>query len=107
MDVSNRPGTTSDKTIIQVDLEEQSTGEISFGLGFSSTEGGLVDAGITERNFLGRGQDVRAKFTLSQRTQNFDFGFTEPYFLDKNLSAGIDLFKTERDNSDESNADRF
>ena len=102
VDVSNRPGMTSDKTIIQVDLEEQSTGEINFGLGFSSTEGGLVDAGITERNFLGRGQDVRAKFTLSQRTQNFDFGFTEPYFLDKNLSAGIDLFKTARDNSDES-----
>jgi len=102
VDVSNRPGSSSDKTVIQVELEEQSTGEISFGLGFSSTEGGLVDAGITERNFLGKGQDVRAKFTLSQRTQNFDLGFTEPYFLDKNLSAGVDLFKLERDNSDES-----
>ena len=83
-------------------LEEQSTGEINLGLGFSSSEGGLVNAGITERNFLGKGQDIRAKFILSQRTQNFDLGFTEPYFLDKDISAGIDLFKSERDNTDES-----
>ena len=93
--------TTSDKTIIQVDLEEQSTGEVSFGLGFSSTEGGLVDAGITERNFLGRARTFEQSLRL-QRTQNFDFGFTEPYFLDKDLSAGIDFFQDGTDNSDES-----
>lgn len=102
VEVNNVPGSDSDKTVIQVDLEEQSTGELSLGFGFSTTEGGLIDAGITERNFLGRGQDLRANFTISQRSQNFDVGFTEPYFLDKDLSAGIDLFRTERDNSDES-----
>jgi len=102
VEVNNLPGSDADKTVIQVDLEEQSTGELSLGIGFSTTEGGLLNAGITERNFLGRGQDLRADFTLSQRTQNFDVGFTEPYFLDKDVSAGIDLFRTERDNSDES-----
>ncbi len=102
VDFSKRPGSDNAKTVIDVKLEEQSTGEINLGLGFSSTEGGLVNAGITERNFLGKGQDVRAKFTLSQRTQNFDLGFTEPYFLDKDISAGVDLFNSERDNTDES-----
>lgn len=102
VEINNLPGSDTDKTVIQVDLEEQSTGELNLGFGFSTTEGGLIDVGITERNFLGRGQDLRAKFTLSQRSQNFDVGFTEPYFLDKNISAGVDLFKTERDNSDES-----
>ena len=102
VDFSKRKGSDNSKTVIDVKVEEQSTGEINLGLGFSSTEGGLVNAGITERNFLGKGQDVRAKFTLSQRTQNFDLGFTEPYFLNKDLSAGIDLFKSESDNTDES-----
>ena len=102
VEVNTIPGAASDKTIIQVDVEEQSTGEVNLGFGFSTSEGGLFDAGITERNFLGRGQNIRAKFTLSQRSQNFDLGFTEPYFLDKDISAGVDLFKQERDNSDES-----
>ena len=102
VEVNNIAGSESDKTIIEVDLQEQSTGEVSLGFGFSTAEGGLVDAGITERNFLGRGQKIKAKFTLSQRSQNVDLGFTEPYFFDRDISAGVDLFKQERDNSDES-----
>jgi outer membrane protein insertion porin family len=102
VEISNLPGSDTDKTVIQVDLEEQSTGEVNLGFGFSTTEGGLIDAGINERNFLGRGQDIRAKFTLSQRSQNFDIGFTDPYFLERDVSAGVNLFKTERDNSNES-----
>lgn len=102
VEVNNIRGSEPDKTILEIDVEEQSTGEISFGLGFSSSDGGLIDAGLTERNFLGRGQKVKAKFTLSQRSQNYDLGFTEPYFFDKDMSAGIDLFKTRSDNSDQS-----
>ena len=102
VEVANVPGSEADKTVVQVDVEEQSTGELSLGLGFSTTEGGLLDIGLKERNFLGRGQDVRVGFALSQRSQNFDLGFTEPYFLDKDISAGVDLFRTARDNTDES-----
>jgi outer membrane protein insertion porin family len=102
VEINNLPGSDPDKTVIQVDLEEQSTGELNLGFGFSTSEGGLIDAGITERNFLGRGQDIRAKFTLSQRSQNFDLGFSDPYFLDRNMMGGVDLFKIERDNSEES-----
>ncbi len=102
VEVNTLPGSKPDRTVIEVEVEEQSTGELSLGLGFSTTEGGLIDFGLRERNFLGRGQDVRLKFALSQRTQQFDVGFTEPYFLDKDLSAGVDAFRTRRDNSDES-----
>lgn len=102
VEVSNVPGSEADKTVVQVDLEEQSTGELSLGFGFSTTEGGLIDIGLKERNFLGRGQDIRAGFAISQRSQNFDVSFTEPYFLDKDMSAGVDLFRSARDNLDES-----
>ncbi|MCC7045723.1 MAG: outer membrane protein assembly factor BamA [Alphaproteobacteria bacterium] len=102
VDVSNVPGTDPDKTVVQVEVEEQSTGEISVGAGFSSSEGALADLSVRERNLLGRGQDLRTKFRVSQKTTEFDVGFTEPYFLDRDLSAGIDLFRVTRDNTDTS-----
>src|SRR5262249_6390466 len=92
----------ADKTIVQVEVEEQSTGEISVGAGFSSAEGALADLSVRERNLLGRGQDLRTKFRVSQKTTEFDIGFTEPYFLDRDLSAGVDLFRVTRDNTDTS-----
>lgn len=100
VEVTNVPGSDPDKTIIQVDVEEQSTGELSIGAGFSSTDGALGELSIRERNLLGRGQDLRLSTTLSQRRQLIDFAFTEPYFLDRKLAAGIDLFHVLRDNQD-------
>ncbi|MGQ0674935.1 MAG: outer membrane protein assembly factor BamA [Rhodospirillales bacterium] len=105
VDVSNVPGADPDKTVVQVEVEEQSTGEISIGAGFSTAEGALADFGIRERNLLGRGQDLRTKFRISQKSTEFDVGFTEPYFLDKDLSFGVDLFRITRDNQDESSYD--
>jgi len=100
VDVANVPGSEADTTVVTVDVEEQSTGEITVGAGFSSTDGALGEIAIRERNLLGRGQDVLLAFTLSQRTQEVDFSFTEPYFLDRELSAGFDLFHVTRDNQD-------
>lgn len=105
VDVANVPGTDPDKTVLQVEVEEQSTGEISIGAGFSTNEGALADFGIRERNLLGRGQDLRTKVRISQKTTEFDVGFTEPYFLDKDLSFGVDLFRITRDNQDQSSYD--
>ena len=105
VDVSNVPGTDPDKTVVQVEVEEQSTGEISIGAGFSTNEGALADFGIRERNLLGRGQDLRTKFRISQKSTEFDVGFTEPYFLDKDLSFGVDLFRITRDNQSQSSYD--
>jgi outer membrane protein insertion porin family len=93
VEVTNAPGSKPDETVVTVEVEEQSTGELTLGLGFSTTDGPLLDASIHERNFLGRGQDVRIGGVVSLRSQQIDLSFTEPYFLDKNIAAGFDLFE--------------
>jgi outer membrane protein insertion porin family len=97
VDVATNPGSTPDKTVIAVNVEEQSTGEFSVGAGFSTTEGVLGDISIRERNLLGSGQDLRIGTTLAQRLQQVDLSYTEPYFLDRNLAAGFDLFEINQD----------
>ena len=98
-------GSAPDQTVIDVEVVEQSTGEISLGAGFSSFDGPLADFSIRERNFLGKGQDVRLAAQLSGRRQEFDLSFTEPYFLERDLSAGVDLFHITTDFQDESSFD--
>lgn len=95
-------GSTPDKTIIEVDVEEQPTGELSLGAGFSTRDGLVGEIGIRERNLLGRGQDLKASLRISQRTQQFDLGFTEPYFMGRNIAAGVDLFNVRSSLDDES-----
>jgi len=96
-EVTNVPGSTPDKTVVEVKVTERSTGEINVGVGYSSSVGALIVGGITERNLLGRGQTVRLDLRAAQKRQEIDFGFTEPYFLDRNLSAGFDIFRITRD----------
>jgi len=91
--VTNAPGSAPDKTIVTVEVEEQSTGSLSLGAGFSSSDGPLADIELHESNFLGRGQDVRIGAVVSFRSQQIDLSFTEPYFMDKNIAAGFDLFE--------------
>lgn len=105
VDVTTKPGTTPDQSVIDVKVKEQSTGELSVGAGFSTVDGPIADFGIRERNFLGKGQDVKLSAQLSGRREEFDFGFTEPYFLDRDLAAGFDLFHTTTDYQDESSFD--
>ncbi len=101
VDMQTLQGSAPDRAIVDVTIEEQSTGELSFGAGFSTGEGPLGDISIRERNLLGRGQDLKLAFTISGRRQQLDFSFTEPYFLDKDLSAGFDVYnvRLERDES--------
>ncbi|UEM23894.1 outer membrane protein assembly factor BamA [Skermanella mucosa] len=105
VNISTAEGVQPDRSVIQVDVQEQSTGEIEIGAGFSTIDGPLANFGIRERNLLGRGQDLRFAATVSGRTQEFDLSFTEPYFLERDLAAGIDLFRITRDNQDESSYD--
>jgi outer membrane protein insertion porin family len=105
VNVTTAEGTQPDRSVIQVDVQEQSTGEIEIGAGFSTIDGPLANFGIRERNLLGRGQDLRFSATVSGRTQEFDLSFTEPYFLERDLAAGVDLFRITRDNQDESSYD--
>lgn len=100
--VENEPGSAPDRTVVKVAVEEQSTGDITFGAGISSANGPIGNIGIRERNLLGRGQDLRLSFTLAGEATELDFSFTEPYFLDRNLAAGVDLYRVTTDRDDES-----
>lgn len=95
-DVTNVPGESPDRTVVNVDVQERSTGEISFGFGFSSSDGPLADIRLRERNLLGRGQDLMIGGMVSGKRQEIDFSFEEPYLFDSNVAAGLDLFKVNR-----------
>ncbi|WP_417453388.1 outer membrane protein assembly factor BamA [Kiloniella sp.] len=97
VEVNNEPGSTPDRTVIKVDVEEQSTGELTFGAGFSSSSGPLGSIGIRERNLLGKGQDLRFNIALAGSGSEADISFTEPYFLDKEIAAGFDIFRITRE----------
>jgi len=97
VDIKTEPGSAPDKTIVAVDVKERSTGELSIGIGVSTSDGVLSDVSIRERNFLGKGQDVKLGYALSTRRREATFAFLEPYFLDKNLTAGFDLMDRELD----------
>lgn len=92
VDIKRRPGSAQDRVILDVDLIEQSTGELSFGAGYSTSEGVIGDVSITERNLLGKGQFLRLRLAGSAERMQADLSFTEPRFLDRNLAAGFDLF---------------
>lgn len=104
--VNTEKGSASDKTVVNVNVEEKSTGEITLGAGFSSTDGALADVGITERNLLGRGQELRFRIMAATERQQFDVGFTEPYLFGRELSGGFDLYKITQDFRSESSFDR-
>jgi len=99
--VRRKPGSSRDRVIIDFVIEEQPTGELAFGGGYSTSEGVIGDISLTERNLMGNGQFLRLKLSGSLTRAQVDLSFTEPRFLDKNLSAGFDLFHKEVDLSDQ------
>ncbi len=104
--VKNKPGSAPDKTVVEIDVTEKSTGELSIGAGFSTSDGPLADFRIRERNLLGKGQDLLFSTVLSGERTEFNVGFTEPRFLDRDVSAGVDAFHTTRDFQEESSFDQ-
>ena len=102
VEVKRRPGSAQDRVVIDVEITEQSTGELSFGAGYSTSEGVIGDVSISERNLMGNGQFLRLKVGGSIDRLQVDLGFTEPRFLDQNISAGFDLYHKELDQTDQS-----
>jgi outer membrane protein insertion porin family len=102
VEVKRRPGSSQDRVVLDVELVEQSTGELSFGAGYSTSEGIIGDVSITERNLMGNGQFLRLALSGSLERLQVNLSFTEPRFLDRNLAAGFDLFHKEVDQTDSS-----
>lgn len=106
VDVKVSPGSAPDRTVVDVNVQEKSTGELSIGAGFSTNDGPLADFSIRERNLLGKGQDLVLSALLAGERSQLDLSFTEPYFLGRDISAGFDLFATETDFQEESSFDQ-
>ncbi|MEL6666994.1 MAG: outer membrane protein assembly factor BamA, partial [Pseudomonadota bacterium] len=97
VEITEKAGSSADRTVVDIDVEETATGELSFAAGFSSVDSFLLDLSVTQRNLRGRGQTFVARVSASDRQQFVDFRFQEPRFLDRNLSAGVELFSTRSD----------
>ena len=105
VDIKTVPKANGNSADVDVNVEEKSTGYFNVGVGYSTVNGALIRTGITENNFLGKGQQLALDLGVSQRAQDYNLSFTEPYFMGRPLSAGIDLFRTEEDYQDEGSYD--
>ena len=94
VDVKTTQGSSPDRTVLNVAVTEQSTGELSLGAGYSSQSSFVGQFSYTERNLFGRGQYLKASLELSTFEKQAALSFTEPYFLDRPLTAGFDIYKT-------------
>ncbi len=92
IEIEEKPGSAPDRTELDVTVQEQATGSFSIGVGVSSTENFIVDLSVEERNLMGRGQLLRFRAQASSRTRLVDIQFTQPYFLGRNLAAGVSAF---------------
>lgn len=100
--MTNEPGSSPDRVVVNIDVEDKATGSFSISGGYSTADGIIGDISLSESNFLGRGQYVKISGTLGQKTRGVDFSFTEPYFLGYRMAAGIDLFSKYQDNTSQS-----
>jgi len=94
VDVQNLQGSSADQTITRVTVEEQSTGDFSIGVGYSSLDKTSFTLGINERNFLGTGRRASASISTSDTSTDFVLGLSQPYLFGRDLTGSIDLFKT-------------
>ena len=94
--ITTEPGSSSDRVILIVDLEEKSTGDFSVSGGYSTTDGALAEISVSERNFLGRGLFAKASVTYGQYARGYSLSFVEPYLLDYRVALGLDLFQRQQ-----------
>src|SRR5262249_45948439 len=90
--ITNEPGSAPDRVVLNVDVEEQSTGEFSIAGGYSTAQGMMAEVSVAERNLLGRGQFAKAAVQVGQYARGVDLSFAEPYFLDNRVLVGVDGF---------------
>ncbi|WP_375402869.1 outer membrane protein assembly factor BamA [uncultured Sphingomonas sp.] len=93
LEIKQTPGSSPDRVVLETTVEEKSTGELQLSAGFSSLERFIVQANITQRNFRGKGQELRAGVNYSTYSRSVELGFTEPYLFDKNIAVGVDVFR--------------
>lgn len=97
--IFTEPGSSDDRVIVVVQVTEQPTGEFSFGIGYSSGDGAVGDISLTEKNFLGRGYNLRVAVGGGVNSRSYELGFTDPYFLGRRISAGVNVYRRSYDST--------
>lgn len=93
LEVTQTEGSSPDRVVLGVAVEERATGELQLSAGFSSLERFLVSLSVRQRNFRGRGQELRLGVNYSTYSKSIEMGFTEPYLFDRNIAIGFDIFR--------------
>ena len=93
LEIEQKPGSAPDRIVLEANVEEKPTGELSLSAGFSSLERFILSFSIRQRNFRGRGQELRAGVNVSSFSKSVELGFTEPYLADRNIALGADIFR--------------
>lgn len=97
-EIEQKDGSTPDRIVLEANVEEKATGELQLSAGFSSIENFLVQGAIRQRNFRGRGQTIGLSVNYSSYSKSAQASFTEPYLFDKNISAGVDIYRRDYNN---------
>ena len=90
--ITNEPGSAPDRVVVNVNVEEQATGEFSISGGYSTADGLIAEASVADRNLMGRGYYGKASVTYGQRVRGFDLSFVEPFLFGYRMAGGIDVF---------------
>jgi outer membrane protein insertion porin family len=90
--ITSEAGSAPDRVVLNVEVQEQQTGDIAFSGGYSTSLGVIGEVSISEQNFLGRGQYVKVSAGLGQYLRSGSVSFVEPYLLGNRMSLGLDLF---------------
>ena len=106
LEIERKQGSAPDRVVLEANLEEKSTGQIQVSAGYSSLEKFILSFSITQGNFMGKGQEVRASIDYSVYSKSINLGFTEPYLFDRNIAVGGDIFRRDYNSFNYVNDDR-
>lgn len=106
LEIERKEGSAPDRIILETNVEEKPTGELSLSAGFSSIENFLLQASIRQRNFRGLGQQLQASVNYSSYSKSIELGFTEPYLFDRNISVGGSIYRRDLNSFNFINNDR-
>ncbi len=93
LEVEQSQGSGPDRIILTTNVEEKATGELSLSAGFSSIENFIFQGSIKQRNFRGKGQELRTNISYSSYSKSAEIGFTEPYLFDRSIAISGDIFR--------------
>ena len=98
--ITDRPGSAEDLSVVDVVVSERLTGTFSIGLGYSSVDKVMAQGSITQENFLGRGLDVSLSGSVGSKSTTYSLAVTDPYFLDTEWTLGGEVYRSKREYRD-------